>query len=114
MKHMLNILHEQEHKDGYVLQQVICRSGHRAIKTNEVFHLLGYNAIENQLMFQRNMSPPFSEPKLFFRTLLATCFMLVSCLAYSLILKIQEYLALYLPCLCLLLVLIEGDMSQFR
>jgi hypothetical protein len=46
---------------------------------NEEFYLPGCNtveSIESQLKSQRNMSP-----------LLATCFTLVSCLAYSLALK---------------------------
>jgi hypothetical protein len=48
-------------------------------------NLLGYNAVqsvENQLTFRGNMPPPSPA-------LLANCFMLLSCLAYSSTLKMK-------------------------
>jgi hypothetical protein len=66
----------------------------------EEYYLLGYYAVkpvESQLTFQRNMSPPSSGPKNkpsydrnHHKGLLATCFTLISCLAYSSTLKMEE------------------------
>jgi hypothetical protein len=54
---------------------------------------MGYNAVqsfESQPTFRRNISPPPSESKNKpSKAFLATCFVLVSCLVYSLILKMK-------------------------
>jgi hypothetical protein len=58
----------------------------------EDFDLLGYNSVESQLKFRRNISPPSSGSKDKSSKkpiVLSTCFMLETCLAHSSNLKVE-------------------------